>query len=206
MGWIPPDPDFWKLPFDPEDWLPPAEGEELFGPWGPGGPFGVGPNNPWAPGTDPPAGWGPEGPFYDPPTPPPSGAPVSVVAGGAAETAGVLALAVLPALALLFGGLLLPASAWGRPRWYWPWEDPCDDDFIELSVEVKELYDDATAFAAKPSRKGAMTALSQASFVIRLCQQFLRECPKNAHAGTVRQILAAAEQERDACLDYLATH
>ena len=103
-------------------------------------------------------------------------------------------------------GLLLPASKWGRPTWYWPWEDPCDDDFTEISLAFKELYEDASAFTGKPSRRGASETLAQASYVIRLCQLFLRECPKNKNAATVKQMLAAAEQERDACLDYLAAH
>ena len=124
-----------------------------------------------------------------------------------AETAGVFGLAALPALSLLLGGLMLPATKmWGRPSFYWPWEDPCDDDYKELSVAFVELYDDAKSFDATPSRKGAMTTLSQAGYMIKLCEKFLRECPKHKNAAQVRKILAAAEQSRDNCLDYLATH
>jgi hypothetical protein len=118
----------------------------------------------------------------------------------------VFALAALAPILLVAAGLYLPARAWGRPTWYWPWEDPCDDDFTELSIAFRELADDAQALAGSPSRRNASETLAQASYVIRLCQQFLRECPKNSHAATVRQMLTAAEQARDDCLDYLAKH
>ena len=50
----------------------------------------------------------------------------TTVAAAAAESAvAPIALGTLPALALLFGGLLLPATKmWGRPSWYWPWKIP----------------------------------------------------------------------------------
>jgi hypothetical protein len=131
----------------------------------------------------------------------------TAAAAAAGETAAVFGLAVLPGLALLLGGLLLPASKmWGRPSWYWPWEDPCDDDFKELGAEFVELYEDAKSFNATPSRSGAMKTLSQASFMIKFCEKFLRECPNSKYAAQVKKMLAAAEQARDECLNYLATH
>ena len=68
MNGFPPDPDIFG------EGLPPDPIEELFGPWGPGGPFGVPPEDPFGPtGFDPPWGWGPEGPVYNPPPEPPTG-------------------------------------------------------------------------------------------------------------------------------------
>jgi len=132
----------------------------------------------------------------------------TTVAAAAAESAAApIALGALPALALLFGGLLLPATKmWGRPSWYWPWEDPCDDDYKELSIAFVDFFNDAKSFSASPSRKGAMATLSDAGYMIKLCEKFLRECPKHKNAPDVRKILAAAEQTRDDCLNYLATH
>ncbi len=132
----------------------------------------------------------------------------TTVAAAAAESAAApIALGALPALALLFGGLLLPATKmWGRPSWYWPWEDPCDDDYKELSIAFVDFFNDAKSFSTSPSRKGAMATLSDAGYMIKLCEKFLRECPKHKNAPDVRKILAAAEQTRDDCLNYLATH
>jgi hypothetical protein len=131
----------------------------------------------------------------------------AVATAATGETAAVAGLAALPALSLLLGGLLLPATKmWGRPRWYWPWEDPCDDDFKELGTEFIEFYEDARSFSAAPTRSGAMKTLGQASFMIKVCEKFLRECPKNKYAEHIKKVLAAAEQTRDQCLDYLSTH
>jgi hypothetical protein len=59
---------------DPEDWLPPDPFEDIFGPWGPGGPFGFDRQDPFgSSGFEPPWGWGPEGPVYGPPPEPPWG-------------------------------------------------------------------------------------------------------------------------------------
>ena len=51
-----------------------------------------------------------------------------------------------------------------------------------------------------------MSTLGDASLSVRMCERFLQECPKNKYAPQVQKMLAAAEQARQECLDYLATH
>lgn len=56
--------------------------EEIFGPFGQGGPFGYPPDDPFRDGFEPPWGWGPEGPVYSPDEPPTGWGPDGPYWGG----------------------------------------------------------------------------------------------------------------------------
>ncbi len=243
-GWIPDDPDAWKLPDDPLDWLPPDPYEDMFGPWGPGGPFGVNPNDPFGDPFGPdgvpkvPEGWGPDGPVWEPfeppasgpvppvepppppppiepppvppslpPEPPPPTGPGTAAIVSTDSAAGVIGLALLPAIAM-FGALFGTAVKWyGWPSFHWPWgKSACDESLEQIGAAVQELQADANAFQQKPSRAGAREDLSQAGFVIALCGAFLRDCPDHSGVPLVRAALSGAEQVRDGSLDWLAVH
>ena len=113
-----PDPDIFG------EGMPPDPIEELFGPWGPGGPFGVPPEDPFGPtGFDPPWGWGPEGPVYNPPPEPPTGwgpegpywdpPPVEPPPAGGGAGAIVIDAAFYAAIAVL----VIEVVSIGRAMW-----------------------------------------------------------------------------------------
>ena len=132
-------------------------------------------------------------------------------AGGGA--AGVIGIALIVPLLLLFGGILLPASKMGlgeiglRSPIDALFADDCDDFYGLLADAFARLRRDYRAFnGGAATRKTADALLKEASSFQDACARFHKRCPDSPRNGSVISMQNYASTITSAALDWLATH